>query len=67
MDELIRNGIEARKDWSAYYTVAQESFPRYHNRPDCEDGLKVTDKEIRAGTGGRSLCEKCRQAQRQSS
>ena len=67
MDELIRNGIEARKDWSAYYTTAVEPFPRYHNRPDCVDGSQITDKEIRSGTGGRSLCDKCRQAQRQSS
>jgi hypothetical protein len=67
MDELIRNGIEARKDWSAYHTTAEEAFPRYHNRPDCVDGSKVSDKEIRAGTGGRPLCDFCRQAQRKSS
>lgn len=65
MDEQIRHGIEARKDWSAYYTVSEEAFPRYHNRPDCKDGSLITDKDIRAGTGGRPLCDICRQAQRQ--
>lgn len=64
MDELIRHGVEARKDWSAYYTVAVEDPPRYHNRPDCEDGSKIADKDIRAGTDHRALCDKCRQVQR---
>jgi hypothetical protein len=64
MDELIRHGFEARKDWSAYYTTAVESPARYHNRPDCEDGSKIAEKDLRAGTDGRQLCEKCRAAQR---
>jgi hypothetical protein len=64
MDDVIRHGIEARKDWSAYYTVAQELDPRYHNRPDCVDGSRIADKDIRAGTDDRPLCDKCRQSQR---
>ncbi len=64
MDDQIRHGVEARKDWSAYYTIAEEAFPRYHNRPDCEDGSRIADKVIRAGTAGRALCDKCRRSQR---
>ena len=67
MDDLIRYGIEARKDWSAYHTTSDEAFPRYHNRPDCEDGSRIPDRELRVGTAGRPLCDKCRQSQRQSS
>jgi hypothetical protein len=66
MDDLIRHGIEARKDWNSYHTASAEPFPRYHNRPDCEDGSVMPDKDIRAGTDGRALCDKCRQAQRVS-
>jgi hypothetical protein len=66
MDDLIRHGVEARNDWSSYYTTATEASPRYHNRPDCEDGSAIADKDIRPGTEGRPLCEKCRQAQRVS-
>jgi hypothetical protein len=64
MDDLIRYGIEARKDWSAYHTASQEPDPRYHNRPDCEDGSQIKDENIRAGTDGRPLCDKCRTAER---
>ncbi len=64
MDDLIRHGVEARKDWSAYYTITEEAFPRYHNRPDCVDGAAIEDKNIRAGTDGRPLCDKCRSFQR---
>jgi hypothetical protein len=67
MDDLIRYGVEARKDWSAYHTAAEEASPRYHNRPDCVDGSAIEDKDIRAGTGGRPLCDKCRSAQRPAS
>jgi hypothetical protein len=67
MDELIRHGVEARDDWSAYHTTAVETSPRYHNRPDCEDGSRIPDEELREGTDGRSLCDKCRQSQRQPS
>ncbi|MGD0862609.1 MAG: hypothetical protein ABSA21_07585 [Candidatus Limnocylindrales bacterium] len=67
MDDLIRHGVEARKDWSAYHTAAEEEHPRYHNRPDCEDGSRIEDKNIRAGTDYRPLCDKCRAAQRSTS
>ncbi len=61
MDELVtQHGLAARKDWSAYYTTSPEAPPRYHNRPDCEDGSKIEEANIRAGTDGRPLCEKCR-------
>jgi hypothetical protein len=66
MDNLIRYGIEARKDWGAYHTTSEEAHPRYHNRPDCEDGSKIEDKDLRAGTDDRPLCDKCRSAQRHS-
>ncbi len=66
MDNLIRHGIEARKDWSSYHTAATETVPRYHNRPDCEDGSAIPDKDLRSGTDGRPLCDNCRQAQRVS-
>jgi len=59
MDDLIRHGVEARKDWDAYHTAVEEERPRYHNRPDCEDGSKIADKDIRPGTGSRPLCDKC--------
>jgi hypothetical protein len=64
VDDLIRHGIEARKDWDSYYTISEEAPPRYHNRPDCEDGSEIDDKSIRAGTGNRPLCEKCRMAEK---
>jgi hypothetical protein len=68
MDDLTtQHGMEARKDWSAYCTIAPETPPRYHNRPDCEDGSKIEEKDIRAGTDGRPLCEKCRSAEKPKS
>ena len=67
MDDLIRRGVEARNDWSAYHTITEEESPRYHNRPDCPDGAAIEDKNIRAGTDYRPLCDKCRAAQRSTS
>lgn len=64
MDDLIRHGLEARKDWAAYHSASQEADPRYHNRPDCRDGLQIKEESIRAGTDGRPLCDKCRTAER---
>lgn len=64
MDDVIRHGVEARQDWSAYYTALEEAHPRYHNRPNCEDGALIEDKDIRAGTDNRPLCEKCRNSQK---
>jgi hypothetical protein len=64
MDEITRHGIEARRDWSAYYTAAVEGHPRYHNRPACEAGAAIKDEDIRAGTDYRPLCDDCRQAQK---
>jgi len=64
MDDLIRHGVEARKDWSAYHTAAEEEHPRYHNRPDCVDGRKIADENIREGTADRPLCDVCRSAQK---
>jgi hypothetical protein len=64
MDDLIRHGIEARKDWAAYHTTSEEAVPRYHNRPNCEDGSQIKEESIRAGTDGRPLCDKCRAAEK---
>jgi hypothetical protein len=67
MEELIRQGLRARKDWDAYHTTSAEEPPRYHNRPDCEDGSQINEEDVRAGTDGRPLCDKCRNAQTRSS
>ena len=64
MEERVRHGTEARKDWSAYHTAAKEASPRYHNRPDCVDGSQIEAKDIREGTADRPLCERCRSVAR---
>jgi hypothetical protein len=64
MDDLIRHGIEARKDWRAYHTAAEEAHPRYHNRPECWDGSLIEDNDIREGTDDRPLCDECRSSKR---
>lgn len=63
MDDMIRHGLEARKDWAAYHAATLGEQPRYHNRPDCVDGSSIADKDVRDGTDGRQLCEKCRTAE----
>jgi hypothetical protein len=63
MDDLIRHGEEARTDWRAYHSATAGPDPRYHNRPDCEDGAVVSDEDIREGTDSRQLCDKCRAAE----
>lgn len=64
MDELIRHGLDARKDWEAYHSAVKSADPRYHNRPDCADGSLIGDDDIRAGTDMRPLCEKCRSTEK---
>lgn len=63
MDDLIRHGVEARADWRAYYSAAEEADPRYHNRPDCVDGAAIEEENIREGTDHRPLCDKCHSAE----
>ncbi|MFI5259648.1 MAG: hypothetical protein ACHQ01_08585 [Candidatus Limnocylindrales bacterium] len=64
MNELIRHGIVARADWAGYHTALEEPDPRYHNRPDCEDGSAINDEDIREGSAYRALCDRCRIAQK---
>jgi hypothetical protein len=62
MFDLITQGLAARADWRGYHSAIEEADPRYHNRPDCVDGAAIEDENIREGTDGRPLCEKCHSA-----
>lgn len=64
MEDQIRHGNEARKDWDAYHSVVAGPDPRYHNRPDCPEGSQIKDADIRAGTAYRPLCDWCRKGQK---
>lgn len=64
MNELIRHGLEAKADWAPYHSVVEGQDPRYHNRPDCEDGARIDESSIRQGTAYRQLCDRCRSAQK---
>jgi hypothetical protein len=63
MEDQIRHGVEARKDWSAYHSTLEGADPRYHNHPRCPEGAQIREADIRPGTAMRPLCDWCRQAQ----
>jgi hypothetical protein len=64
MNELVLHGLDARTDWDAYHSAAKMDDPRYHNRPNCEEGAAIAEADIREGTDHRPLCDACRSAEK---
>jgi hypothetical protein len=64
MDDQSRHGLEARADWASYHSAVEGPDARYHNRPDCPEGSKIPQNEIREGSAYRALCDLCRSAQK---
>jgi hypothetical protein len=64
MNDLTRHGLEARRDWAGYHSAVEGADPRYHNRPDCPEGSKIADSDIREGTAHRPLCDWCRSSEK---